>query len=47
MSSHAEAVRGLLQKTKCTELLKGQAVIEIDASDSIAKGCQVSPPLLP
>lgn len=35
-------VKELLRRTRCLELLKDQAVIEIDAEDSIAKGCQVS-----
>lgn len=38
---YSEAIRELLCQTRCTDLLKGQAVIEIDADDSIAKGCQV------
>lgn len=38
---HSEAIRELLRQTRCTDLLKGQKVIEIDAEDSIAKGCQV------
>lgn len=35
-------IKELLRRTRCLELLKDQAVIEIDAEDSIAKGCQVS-----
>lgn len=35
------AVKKLLESTKCLDLLKGQEVIEIDANESIAKGCQV------
>lgn len=34
-------IKELLRGTRCLELLKDQAVIEIDAEDSIAKGCQV------
>lgn len=41
--SHAqrEAILELLRSTRCTELLRGQTIIEIDASDSVAQGCQV------
>lgn len=39
---HLSAVRELLRDTRCTALLKGQKIIEIDAADPIAKGCQVS-----
>lgn len=36
-----DPVRCILRNTRCIELLKGQQVIEIDAEDSVAKGCQV------
>lgn len=37
-----EAIR-LLKATKCSELIKGHPVIEIDASWSISKACSVMP----
>lgn len=37
----SSTIKKLLQSTRCIDLLKGQAIIEIDAEDTIAKGCQV------
>lgn len=36
-----EATRKLLAETKCSDLVKGHPVIEIDASASVAKACSV------
>lgn len=41
MSQDSKSLTELLQNTRCTDILKGQKMIEIDASDSISKGCQV------
>lgn len=39
--THRAEILDLLRSTRCTELLKGQKIIEVDAADSVAQGCQV------